>query len=1325
MGSSLRDIRNKRNELLKAIKEAHAMRDEAVAHRAKEDIDFYNNYLTKARYSLAVCEEELIEKRSGLILPVGSITAVLLLLFFVVFTNTGPNISGFAAADSTTATLSGLSEPHYTQYVYVATNANSELKWQVPESYESYELRSLKISGAYEGEAIDVYLETESGDRFLVVTLEQENVIKAEELDTITGNAGILLFDYPNEESPKYDAGSKKNNKDKKNERAEARKDRREKRLVKAKEKAVEKRKERRSKKAEKQEKKGDSSDGKDEERSDNKEKGSKKTAGVSDTGGRRRGRSGKEKLNALVEDKNITADEDSGESFDGTEKLGGEIVEEKTVVDTLLDILTEKTGSEEEKSPQINFKNACEETCSLPPGIISKNYKLVFIGEGKIAIESLNVELGAESSETEVLVVVNDAENIDILTDIELVQSETNDIGEKSNGFKHRAKVKKDKKYDLKVKPESHPIKEIDFHKVNLKNKTEVEVGIDDIPEFGGFVDVYAIDPTNVDFEDATVTKTATGENLYKCEDWDFETRMCEGTWVKIQDITPGEDYDFELTPDDPGFAEGPPETAAPISVICYREGSEESSCPEGPTPTWLISDCQRYTCPSHNMRVGCEDNYIEFEFGDQGVTTDEIVTEASVTFEYHHEFLEFNNEDLYCFDGANWEKIADVPVAFGYDRTTEFDITEAGCYNTPARANNIKLRFCRAGGQSGDTFFDTAFVDVQTTSSTDTQPPASVTNLTSTAVGTDWAHWRWANPTDSDFNGTVVYIDGIKVALLNSSVTSYNATGLTSILSHTIKIHTVDLVGNVNTTDITDTVTTLSLPDLTAPGKVLGLRAERTGTTWIEWSWMNPADEDFDKAILYLDDVNVANTSAETYKSTGLSPDTSYHLTIKTIDTSGNINDTYVGYTASTLVDAGGGQGNGNGDWDGDGVNDTEDNIIGEKSAVETTGVANLDVRVGGTSYYTTVENEADVEFLDGDKPLITFKHNFSYPIDMRLIKVKKSSTSLVVNLGGQLLDGETKTIYIEDNGFKDLCVKDADITSVDEISSDCTGEKEYDFTSCLGSGTTVTIDSVHCFDEGEIIWFKGLEHSGVRGKQDPDASDDTGGGGSSSSEGSSGGGTTFTITTTEDITLDTTNPNCEENWMCGDWGTCLSIGIQSRSCIDDNACGTAETKPDVEKECGYNHCADGVQNGDEKGVDCGGSCGACTKASGASILLNPEKGPNPLFAIPSMLLLVTLIAIISLRHSKMNHKTVKLLAFAHILLILLISGLLLASFTSIGQTLGSLSSSSVAEFASSPKALSIIGVVLSSAIILLFYFLLKQREKKLAHARKKKGR
>ncbi len=96
--------------------------------------------------------------------------------------------------------------------------------------------------------------------------------------------------------------------------------------------------------------------------------------------------------------------------------------------------------------------------------------------------------------------------------------------------------------------------VKQIDFRSIEYKGA--INLGIEDV-EIEDYIQSYAIDPAMLNFTNATVTATAKGTELYKCKEWNFTAQKCFGSWVKIMDIKPGQNYTFLLTPDDPAFGE------------------------------------------------------------------------------------------------------------------------------------------------------------------------------------------------------------------------------------------------------------------------------------------------------------------------------------------------------------------------------------------------------------------------------------------------------------------------------------------------------------------------------------------------------------------------------------------------------------------------------------------------------------------------------------------------------------------------------------------------------------------------------------------------
>jgi len=111
---------------------------------------------------------------------------------------------------------------------------------------------------------------------------------------------------------------------------------------------------------------------------------------------------------------------------------------------------------------------------------------------------------------------------------------------------------------YNIELEPDISPVKSIKIFE--LDTSEGFYMGIEDVPEegeFGKWVEVYAIDPTKLEFANATVTAVAKGTTLWKCKDYNFKKQDCYGQWIKIMDITPGETYSFILTKEDPIYAE------------------------------------------------------------------------------------------------------------------------------------------------------------------------------------------------------------------------------------------------------------------------------------------------------------------------------------------------------------------------------------------------------------------------------------------------------------------------------------------------------------------------------------------------------------------------------------------------------------------------------------------------------------------------------------------------------------------------------------------------------------------------------------------------
>ncbi|MFC1648667.1 PA14 domain-containing protein, partial [Nanoarchaeota archaeon] len=99
-----------------------------------------------------------------------------------------------------------------------------------------------------------------------------------------------------------------------------------------------------------------------------------------------------------------------------------------------------------------------------------------------------------------------------------------------------------------------------LSFNELNLSNMSlraqkipKGRIGLDQ----ENVLDVIALDPTGLDFAAGTMRRTAKGTSLYKCRLWNYDQQACEGTWEKVMDLVPGQEYEVILSPDDPAFAE------------------------------------------------------------------------------------------------------------------------------------------------------------------------------------------------------------------------------------------------------------------------------------------------------------------------------------------------------------------------------------------------------------------------------------------------------------------------------------------------------------------------------------------------------------------------------------------------------------------------------------------------------------------------------------------------------------------------------------------------------------------------------------------------
>jgi hypothetical protein len=110
------------------------------------------------------------------------------------------------------------------------------------------------------------------------------------------------------------------------------------------------------------------------------------------------------------------------------------------------------------------------------------------------------------------------------------------------------------------------------------------------------------------------------------------------------------------------------------------------------------------------------------------------------------------------------------------------------------------IFLVLILAANVSAEIIYDNTWTNFTIEGNITNNAPGAIGNLIPDSKSTNSLNWKWDNPTDADFNGTIIFIDGVNVANLSGDKNSYNATGLSSDTLYTISIKTIDLGQNIN---------------------------------------------------------------------------------------------------------------------------------------------------------------------------------------------------------------------------------------------------------------------------------------------------------------------------------------------------------------------------------------------------------------------------------------------------------------------------------------------------------------------------------------------
>ena len=175
---------------------------------------------------------------------------------------------------------------------------------------------------------------------------------------------------------------------------------------------------------------------------------------------------------------------------------------------------------------------------------------------------------------------------------------------------------------------------------------------------------------------------------------------------------------------------------------------------------------------------------------------------------------------------------------------------------------------------------------------------------------------------------------------------------------------------------------------------------------------------------------------------------------------------------------------------DIDNDGIDDAIDNLIGNEKFVNTSTI-NLTIFVGNSSDLSGFFNESfRVRFFDANLTIMEFDFNFSmYKLNLTNLTIDKQTINTTGSLliKGLVMPNATKTMYVDrlNKKLKNVCIRDAQISSITEITPKCKSGNETKIT-CNGKLKKIKKSgkAYRCAYNSTLDKFKveGLEHSGV---------------------------------------------------------------------------------------------------------------------------------------------------------------------------------------------------------------------------------------------------
>lgn len=853
----------------------------------------------------------------------------------------------------------------------------------------------------------------------------------------------------------------------------------------------------------------------------------------------------------------------------------------------------------------------------------ISLNYAGNKIAEFEKEIAISSTESAPEIPEYQVKNIITDAKGDKINANVEFIRNH-NIQGAISSISE--AKISEGV-YDVKITGlEKTSIKEILIKGCDIIENTSEIIQVDEAPESGDFLEIYALNP-HENFSSAEVTVTAKGTELYKCKEWNFPEQRCYGEWVKLMDITPGQEYTFVLAPEDPGFAESVLtgyvlHNEADSQYPSYQQIKNESADSSQSVSSAVDLNSKGIKCWSNKwimpsfskaIKVNGTWNFTVY-YSKSGGTSVNYLFSKIIKINSSGEFNLANSSSsadigaIVAPTAVTWTYAFNSNNAVNADERIGIQI----CTNVTSEKNANAYIYWEGQNYSRAIIPVAIYDDISPSISfiSPTLPSGSSTKSTFEIK---------VNATDARLSSIIIRIYNSNHQWIDqfssfSSPADYNAYGYPDGL-YFYNATACDTLSNCASTE-TRNITV----DNTPTSIIIYSPLNQTYNNMTQLVNVSTADP----ATIWLS----FNNSNQSYSSPMYSTfsEGSNTLTVYAMDLAGNLNSTSVKFSIDTtppasisnLKNISAGETWIYWNWTNPMDSDFNSSII----FIDEINVAN----VSGKSYNSTGLSSGSEHFI-----AIWTKDNlgninctninlsaFTLGLDLTAPVIKSVSPAN----GSSLAAGTTETtIYLVANELSTCRYGLADEAWENMSEMNSTISKEHDIhVSGLSDGSVYDYYFL-CKDPSNNLMNQSyhLRFSVLSQPYTPPS----GGTGSNSGSAIPSGGAAVYI------------PQCDEDWACTNWTECSEQGTQIRACTDLNECRTAFEKPEETQNCTKPTCSDGIKNQDELGIDCGGQCPkrcAINDITGSLVKVQaPDKMSKSTYGLNLLILLFVLIGVI----------------------------------------------------------------------------------------------